>query len=69
MIGDVALYAIMLILPISALVARRLPVANIIKMALAWLAVFALLYLAVVAWQQTFGVKTDPPPSQSSDNV
>lgn len=36
-----ALYAVMLILPLSALVARRLPLKPIAKMSLAWVAIFA----------------------------
>ncbi|MGU3391379.1 retropepsin-like aspartic protease family protein [Sphingomonas sp. M1A8_2b] len=35
-----ALYAIMLILPLSALAARRLPVEPMLKMVLAWIAIF-----------------------------
>ena len=56
MTGDVMFYVIMLVLPISALVARRLPVGEVIKMALAWLAIFLLLYFVVVAWQEATGV-------------
>lgn len=40
-----ALYALLLILPLSALLARRLPVATTVKMALAWIAIFAAGYL------------------------
>jgi hypothetical protein len=54
--GDVLLYAVMLMLPVAALISRRLPIGETIKMALAWLAIFALLYLGVVAWQQATGV-------------
>ncbi len=36
-----ALYAMMLILPLSALAARRLPLSQMLKMALAWIAIFA----------------------------
>ncbi len=36
-----ALYAVMLILPLSALVARRIPLAPVLKMALAWVGIFA----------------------------
>jgi len=35
-------YALLLILPVSALVARRVPTATLIKMALIWVAVFGL---------------------------
>jgi hypothetical protein len=54
--GDVLLYAAMLLLPLSALIARRLPFGDTLKMALAWLAVFGLLYCVVVAWQSATGV-------------
>ena len=56
MTGDVMLYGVMLLLPISALVARRLPVGEMLKMALAWLAIFMLLFFVVVAWQEAMGV-------------
>src|SRR4051812_11438748 len=36
-----ALYAVMLILPLSALVARRIAVKPMLKMALAWVGIFA----------------------------
>ncbi|HXH15825.1 MAG TPA: TIGR02281 family clan AA aspartic protease [Sphingomonas sp.] len=36
-----ALYAVMLILPLSALAARRLPMKPVLKMVLAWIAIFA----------------------------
>ncbi|MGA1799152.1 TIGR02281 family clan AA aspartic protease [Sphingomonas sp. 4RDLI-65] len=36
-----ALYAVMLILPLSALVARRQPIGPMLKMALAWVAIFS----------------------------
>lgn len=35
-------YALLLILPVSALVARRVPTATLMKMALIWVAVFGL---------------------------
>lgn len=40
-------YALVLILPLSALIARRLPIGNVAKMAAAWAAIFALLLLVV----------------------
>lgn len=55
MTGDVLLYMVMLMLPIAALISRRLPIGETVKMALAWLAIFALLYLVVMAWQQAMG--------------
>lgn len=39
------------VLVLSGLVARRLPLAAWLKMALAWLAIFALLFLIISAWQ------------------
>jgi aspartyl protease family protein len=39
--AEIALYAMMLILPLSALLARRVPLGQTVKMALAWIAVFA----------------------------
>jgi aspartyl protease family protein len=46
MTGDRAaqfvLYAVMLILPLSALLARRLPLKPVLRMALAWFAIFAI---------------------------
>ena len=36
-----ALYEVMLILPLTALVARRLPMKLVLKMALAWVGIFA----------------------------
>lgn len=35
-------YALLLILPVSALVARRVPTATLMKMALIWIAIFGL---------------------------
>ena len=50
-----AYMALMLILPISALAARRLPVGNTVKMALAWFAIFGLVFVLVVLWQSVGG--------------
>jgi aspartyl protease family protein len=47
---------LLLVLPISALVARRIPMRDTFKMALAWVAIFGVLFLLVEAWQQAFGV-------------
>ena len=52
---DVFYYALWLILPISALAARRLPMKDSFKMALAWVAIFGLLFGLVALWQQAFG--------------
>jgi aspartyl protease family protein len=35
-------YALLLILPVSALIARRVPTATLMKMALIWVAIFGL---------------------------
>ncbi|UVO49236.1 TIGR02281 family clan AA aspartic protease [Sphingomonas sp. SUN019] len=40
--AEIALYAMMLILPLSALLARRVPLGQTLKMVLAWIAVFAI---------------------------
>lgn len=44
--------ALLLILPITALAARRLPVHDVVKLALVWVAIFAVLVGAAVLWQQ-----------------
>ncbi len=44
--------ALMLILPLSSLVARKLPISATLKMAAAWLAIFAVALLAVTAAQR-----------------
>ena len=44
---DFAYLLLMLILPMSALAARRLPIGSALKMALAWVAIFAVLIVAV----------------------
>lgn len=41
-------------LVISALVARRLPIGDVVKMALIWIAIFAVVF-AVVSWWQGLG--------------
>lgn len=54
--GFDALYlALMLILPVSALAARRLPIGQTVKMALAWVAIFGVMFLLVMLWQDSFG--------------
>lgn len=51
-----ALYlGLLLILPVSALAARRLSVGNIAKIVLAWVAIFAAAFLLVVLWQEATG--------------
>ncbi|MES2419971.1 MAG: TIGR02281 family clan AA aspartic protease [Pseudomonadota bacterium] len=53
-----ALYAVMLILPMSALVARRLPVKPVVKMALAWVAIFAVGVVIASQRDRLSGLKT-----------
>ncbi|MBB6424533.1 hypothetical protein [Sphingopyxis sp. JAI128] len=38
-------------LVLSSLLARRLPMADWVKMALAWVAIFGLVFLVIRAWQ------------------
>lgn len=52
---DLVFYALVLILPVSALAARRLPLGDTIKMALAWVAIFGVLFVLVVLWQGAVG--------------
>ncbi len=42
---DALFYALCLILPLSALIARRLPIRQVAKMTIAWIAIFALALL------------------------
>ena len=53
-----ALYAVMLILPLSALVARRLPLKPVLKMALAWVAIFTVGLLIASQRDRLTGLKT-----------
>lgn len=48
--ADFAILALMLILPLSALTARRLPVGSVMKMVLAWVAIFGVLIVIVGNW-------------------
>ncbi len=56
-----AMMALMLILPLSALVARRLPISATLKMAAAWLAIFAAALLAVTAARRNGVTINDVP--------
>ncbi|BBB11913.1 hypothetical protein [Sphingopyxis sp. FD7] len=38
-------------LVLSSLLARRLPMSDWLKMALAWIAIFALMFLVIRTWQ------------------
>jgi hypothetical protein len=49
--GDALYYVLLLVLPVSALMARRLPVGQTVKMAAAWTAIFGILFLIVALWQ------------------
>lgn len=51
----IALYALVLILPLSALIARRLPIGDTVKLALAWVAIFGVLFIVVTLWQGATG--------------
>ncbi len=55
MSGDMAVSLIWFVgaftLVLSALAVRRLPMKDWMKMALAWVAIFALLFLVVRTWQ------------------
>jgi aspartyl protease family protein len=53
---DLFYLVLLLVLPISALAARRIPMRDTFKMALAWVAIFGVLFFLVDAWQQAFGV-------------
>lgn len=49
--GDIAYLALLLILPVAALAARRLPLGTTLKIALAWAAIFGGLFALVALWQ------------------
>lgn len=49
--ADMLWFAMAFTLVVSALVARQLPMKDGFKMALAWLAIFALLFLVIRTWQ------------------
>lgn len=55
MTGDTAVSLIWFVgaftLVLSALVARRLPMKDWVKMALAWAAIFGLVFLVIRTWQ------------------
>ncbi|MEG3151697.1 hypothetical protein U1769_17535 [Sphingomonas sp. ZT3P38] len=52
---DFVYYLLLLILPLSALMARRLPIRDTLKMALAWAAIFGVAFILVYLWQQATG--------------
>lgn len=49
-VGQALIYAVLLILPLSALAARRLPMATTLKYALAWAAIFGVGVLFVASF-------------------
>ncbi len=49
-VGQALIYAVLLILPLSALAARRLPMATTLKYALAWAAIFGVGVLLVASF-------------------
>ena len=51
-VGDALIYALLLILPLSALAARRLPLGTTVRYALAWVAIFAVMFLLVLLYQR-----------------
>ena len=52
---DIFFYLLLLVLPLSALAARRLPMKDSFKMALAWVAIFGVAFILVYLWQQATG--------------
>ncbi|MBX9796406.1 TIGR02281 family clan AA aspartic protease [Sphingomonas sp.] len=48
--GNAIFYLALLILPLSALIARRLPLGQLAKMALGWAGIFAVALLLVTLW-------------------
>ena len=54
--ADIVMYGLLLLLPLSALAARRLPMKNTAKMVLAWVAIFGFAFILVAAWQSVTGV-------------
>jgi aspartyl protease family protein len=53
--GYALIYALLILLPVSALVARRLPLSTVVKYALAWVAIFGVGLLAVLLYQRMAG--------------
>ena len=55
---NIVFLALCLVLPISALAARRLPLSSMAKMALAWVAIFGAAFALVELWQMVTGAGT-----------
>lgn len=49
MLGQTLFYALLLLLPLSALAARRLPMATVMRYAIAWIVIFAIGFILVRA--------------------
>ncbi len=45
--GQLLVYALLLVLPLSALLARKLPLAIVVRYAAAWIAIFGLGYMLI----------------------
>ncbi len=56
--ADLLLYGILLILPLAALIARRPPLGQTLKMALAWVGIFAVGLLIASQWHRLGGITT-----------
>jgi aspartyl protease family protein len=56
--ADMLLYGILLILPLAALIARRPPLGQTLKMALAWVGIFAVGLVVASQWQRLGGITT-----------
>ncbi len=54
--ADLLLYGILLILPLAALIARRPPLEQTLKMALAWAGIFAVGLLIASQWHRLDGI-------------
>ncbi|VVT07714.1 conserved hypothetical protein [Sphingomonas sp. EC-HK361] len=74
--GQAMIYALMLILPLSALLARRVPIGATVKMALAWLAIFVVGLLLVAQqdrikpyWQRASTALLDSDQRVSGETV
>ena len=55
-VADIVMYALFLILPVSALLARRVPLKRTMAMALAWVAIFAIGLLIVSQRHRLSGI-------------
>jgi aspartyl protease family protein len=56
--ADLLLYGILLILPLAALIARRPPLGQTLKMALAWAGIFAVGLVVANQWHRLGGITT-----------